>query len=101
MPTTFSDEFLQKTRETWQPYYDEPLTDEDVFEIAFNWSRFIEFLADTVQRYEAEGRIEELDAVIRKGKEERELAQAEPTPEKQPPEVKPKRRKGKNLPSDG
>ena len=41
---TTSKSFLESTKETWQPYYKEELTDLDIFEINFNISSFFDFL---------------------------------------------------------
>jgi len=40
----FSEELMHETREVWQPYYPEPLSDEDCCEIVENMATFARLL---------------------------------------------------------
>lgn len=48
----FSQEFLKKTIEVWQPYYSKILTLEDAREIAVNMVDLFSFLHELEQKYE-------------------------------------------------
>ncbi len=54
MQKNFSDSFLKKTIEVWQPRYGRPLTMEDAREIAFNTTALVKYLAKLNEKYNTE-----------------------------------------------
>jgi hypothetical protein len=44
--TRYTRELIEETKEVWQPYYEEPLTDEEAREIIENVIGFLHFVAD-------------------------------------------------------
>jgi hypothetical protein len=44
--TRYSRALIEETKEVWQPYYEETLTDEDAREIIENMIGFLHFVAD-------------------------------------------------------
>ena len=48
-PQWVTRELLDKTRNTWQPYYTNSLTDSDLLEIVLNVSRLITALESHIQ----------------------------------------------------
>ena len=44
--TRYSRALIEETKEVWQPYYEETLTDEDAREIIENMLGFLHFVAD-------------------------------------------------------
>ena len=53
MQKNFSDTFLERTIEIWQPRYGYPLSKEDAREIAYNTAELLKYLAKLNCRYGA------------------------------------------------
>ena len=47
--SNFSKNYLEKTIELWQPFYQEPLNTDDALEIATNAVSFLEVISKWVQ----------------------------------------------------
>ncbi len=47
VPAWLSDELLRKTLEVWQPYYADPLTEEDAKYIILSVGRLIDVVSDS------------------------------------------------------
>ncbi len=47
VPDWLSDELLRKTLEVWQPFYDDPLTEEDAKYIILSVGRLIDIVSDS------------------------------------------------------
>ncbi len=53
MQKNFSDTFLERTIEIWQPRYGHPLSKEDAREIAYNTAELLKYLAKLNRKYGA------------------------------------------------
>ena len=47
VPDWLSDELLRKTLEVWQPFYDDPLTEEDAKYIILSVGRLIDIVSES------------------------------------------------------
>ena len=41
MTLEYPDQLIQQTKVTWQPYYEEELSDEEAIEIIDNWRKYM------------------------------------------------------------
>jgi len=51
MQNNFSDTFLERTIEIWQPRYGHPLSKEDAREIAYNTAELLKYLTKLNRKY--------------------------------------------------
>ena len=51
MRKNYSDTFLERTIEMWQPRYGHPLSKEDAREIAYNTAELLKYLAKLNRKY--------------------------------------------------
>ena len=47
---------VQGTLEAWQPYYEQPLTEQDGEEILSNWSAYVSLISDWAKTLECGSR---------------------------------------------